>query len=131
MAVWNRPHGSVNISPSVDMSVRRSPPSAGGDRGSERGESGRSPGTSKWNKIAHRLWSMVTLNRRGRPLVSHEVVVELIGATTSRSGLSVRAELDRGSYPKGIEISDDQLAAAGVKKHDFHGEWNYDLRPSR
>ncbi len=87
------------------------------------------PGTSKWNKIEHRLWSMVTLNWRGRPLVSHEVVVELIGATTSRTGLSVRAELDRGFYPKGIKINDDQLAAAGVEKHAFHGEWNYDLRP--
>lgn len=89
------------------------------------------PGTSKWNKIEHRLWSMVTMNWRGRPLVSHEVVVELIGATTSRTGLSVKAELDRGSYPKGIKISDDQLAAAGVQKHDFHGEWNYDLCPPK
>ena len=89
------------------------------------------PGTSKWNKIEHRLWSMLTLNWPGRPLVSHEVVVELIGATTSRTGLSVRAELDRGSYPKGIKISDAQLVAAGVQQHDFHGEWNYDLRPPR
>lgn len=89
------------------------------------------PGTSKWNKIEHRLWSMVTMNWRGRPLVSHEVVVELIGATTSKTGLSVRAELDRGSYPKGIKISDAQLEAAGVHGHDFHGEWNYDLSPLR
>ncbi len=74
---------------------------------------------------------MVTMNWRGRPLVSHEVVVELIGATTLRTALSFKAELDRGSYPKGIKISDDQLAAAGVHKHDFHGEWNYDLCPPK
>lgn len=79
------------------------------------------PGTSKWNKIEHRLFSMITMNWRGRPLLSHEVVVELIAATTSTTGLSVRAELDRGEYPKGNKISDAQLAAAGVRKHDFHG----------
>ena len=87
------------------------------------------PGTSKWNKIEHRLFSMITMNWRGRPLTSHEVVVELIGATTSQTGLTVRAELDRGDYPKGIQISDAQLTAAGVLPHKFHGEWNYDLRP--
>jgi hypothetical protein len=87
------------------------------------------PGTSKWNRIEHRLFSMITMNWRGRPLVSHEVVVELIAATTSTTGLSVRAELDRGEYPKGLKISDAQLAAAGVRPHDFHGEWNYDLPP--
>ncbi len=87
------------------------------------------PGTSRWNRIVHRLFSMITMNWRGRPLVSHEVVVELIAATTSTTGLSVRAELDRGEYPKGLKISDAQLAAAGVRPHDFHGEWNYDLPP--
>jgi hypothetical protein len=87
------------------------------------------PGTSKWNKIEHRLFSAITMNWRGRPLVSHEVVVELIAATTSAKGLSVRAELDRGDYPSGIKITDDQLEAAGVQGHKFHGEWNYDIRP--
>ncbi|MGH9043196.1 MAG: ISAzo13 family transposase [Acidimicrobiia bacterium] len=87
------------------------------------------PGTSKWNKIEHRLFSMITMNWRGRPLTSHEVIVELIGATTSKTGLKVQAELDRGVYPKGIKVSDAELAAAGVRPHKFHGEWNYDLRP--
>ncbi len=79
--------------------------------------------------IEHRLWSQVSMNWRGRPLISHEVVVELIGATTSKTGLKVRAELDRGVYPKGIKISPAQLAAAGVRGHEFHGEWNYDVGP--
>jgi len=85
------------------------------------------PGTSKWNKIEHRLWSAITMNWRGRTLVSHEAVVELIGATTSQTGLKVRAELDRGTYPTGVKVSDQELADAGVSKHKFHGEWNYDV----
>jgi hypothetical protein len=87
------------------------------------------PGTSKWNKIGHRVFSATTLNWRGRPLTSHEVVVDLIAATTTRTGLRVTAELDRGTYPKGIKISDDELAAAGAWGHPFHGEWNYDIAP--
>lgn len=88
------------------------------------------PGTSKFNKIEHRLWSQVTSNWRGQPLTSREVVVSLIGATTTRTGLSVHAELDEASYPAGIKVSDDQMA--DVRKllvpHDFHGDWNYTLR---
>jgi transposase len=83
------------------------------------------PGTSKWNKIEHRLWSHVSMNSRGRPLTSHEVVVNLIGATKTRTGLTVRAHLDRGSYPAGKVITDKQLAAVQLKRHKFHGEWNY------
>ena len=85
------------------------------------------PGTSKWNRIEHRLWSAVSTNWRGRPLVSHEVVVELIGATTSRTGLKVKAQLDTGTYPTGIQVTDEQLAAVPVKPHTFHGEWNYTI----
>lgn len=88
------------------------------------------PGTSKWNKVEHRVFSAITMNWRGRPLTSHEVVVELIAATTTKTGLTIQAELDRGTYPKGIKISDSELAAAGVRGHSFHGEWNYDI-PSR
>jgi hypothetical protein len=77
--------------------------------------------------IEHRLFSAIAVNWRGRPLISHEVVVEPIAATTSTKGLSVCAELDRGVYPKGIKITDGQLAAAGVRGHKFHGEWNYDI----
>jgi len=87
------------------------------------------PGTSKWNKIEHRLFSNITMNWRGRPLTTHEVVVELIAATTTRTGLTVKAELDRQIYPKGIKVSDAELAAADVRGHEFHGEWNYDLHP--
>jgi Rhodopirellula transposase DDE domain len=83
------------------------------------------PGTSKWNKIEHRLFSHISMNWRGRPLVSHEVIVELIAATTTRSGLKVRAELDQGRYPLGVKISDQELAAVPIRRHQWHGEWNY------
>jgi len=89
------------------------------------------PGTSKWNKVEHRLFSHITMNWRGRPLTSHEAVVELIAATTTRTGLTVQAELDRSPYPKGIKISDAELAAVGVHGHKFHGEWNYDIQPQQ
>src|SRR5579859_244938 len=87
------------------------------------------PGTSKWNKIEHRLFSHVTMNWRGRPLTSHEVIVNSIAATTTRTGLTVRAELDPGSYPTGTEISDAQLAAVPLARHRFHGDWNYTIHP--
>jgi hypothetical protein len=89
------------------------------------------PGTSKWNKIEHRLFSHITMNWRGRPLISHEVVVELIGATTTREGLQVQAERDLGSYPTKIKVSDEELAAVQIAPHAFHGEWNYTIKPAR
>ena len=85
------------------------------------------PGTSKWNKIEHRLFSHISMNWRGRPLISHEVVVQLIAAVTTRSGLKVRAELDRDKYPTGVEVTDEQIAALSLRRHAFHGEWNYDI----
>jgi len=85
------------------------------------------PGTSKFNKIEHRLFSHISMNWRGRPLTSHEVVVELIGATTTTTGLTVHAERDTATYPKGIKVSDEELASVPLKPHDFHGEWNYTL----
>jgi hypothetical protein len=87
------------------------------------------PGTSKWNKIEHRLFSAISTNWRGRPLVSHEAIVELIGATTTRTGLIVHAELDRGIYPLGVKVSDKELAAVPIRRHEFHGEWNYTVAP--
>jgi hypothetical protein len=89
------------------------------------------PGTSKWNKIEHRLFSAITSNWRGRPLTSHQVVVDLIGATTTRTGLTVHAEADTNSYPRGIKISDAQMAAIApqLKPDKFHGEWNYTIKP--
>jgi transposase len=87
------------------------------------------PGTSKWNKIEHRLFSHITLNWRGRPLTSHEVIVNTIAATTTATGLTVRAGLDPGSYPQGVKVSDEQMAALPLTKHDWHGDWNYTLRP--
>jgi hypothetical protein len=87
------------------------------------------PGTSKWNKIEHRLFSAISTNWRGRPLVSHEAIVELIGATTTRTGLTVQAELDRGVYPLGVKVSDKELAAVPIRRHEFHGEWNYTVAP--
>jgi len=87
------------------------------------------PGTSKWNKIEHRLFAHISMNWRGRPLVSHEVIVELIGATTTRTGLTVQAVRDTGSYPTKIKVSDEELAAAHLTPHAFHGEWNYTINP--
>jgi hypothetical protein len=88
------------------------------------------PGTSKWNKIEHRLFSHVTMNWRGRPLTSHEVVVQTIAATTTRTGLTVHAELDPGRYPDGVKVSDAQMAALPISRHPFHGDWNYTLYPT-
>lgn len=88
------------------------------------------PGTSKWNKIEHRLWSAVSSNWRGRPLVSHEVVVNLIGATTNSKGLKVHAHLDTGYYPEGLKITKAQVEALPLTAHRFHGDWNYTVRPA-
>jgi len=87
------------------------------------------PGTSKWNKIEHRLFSHITMNWRGRPLASHDVIVSAIAATTTRAGLTVRAGLDPGSYPEGAKVSDEQIAALPLDRHEWHGDWNYTLRP--
>jgi Rhodopirellula transposase DDE domain len=88
------------------------------------------PGTSKWNKIEHRMFCHITQNWRGRPLVSHEVIIQLIANTTTKSGLKIRAELDPRRYPTGTQISDVELASLNLKRSDFHGEWNYTLLPS-
>ena len=87
------------------------------------------PGTSKWNKIEHRLFSHISMNWRGRPLTSHQVIIDLIGATTTRTGLTVHAELDNSIYPTGIKISDTEMAALPIDRHEFHGDWNYTLKP--
>jgi transposase len=89
------------------------------------------PGTSKWNKIEHRLFCHVTRNWRGQPLQSYEIVVSLIGSTTTESGLIVHAELDASTYKKGRKVSDKELAAVNMKPSRFHGEWNYVIRPNR
>jgi len=87
------------------------------------------PGTSKWNKIEHRLFCHITQNWRGKPLVSHEVIVNLIANTTTKKGLKVRAELDTNRYETGVKVTDTQLAAVRLKKADFHGDWNYIILP--
>jgi hypothetical protein len=87
------------------------------------------PGTSKWNKIEHRLFSAITQNWRGKPLVSHEVVVNLIGATTTETGLKVKSELDTNQYPAGRIVSDDELSTIHIRRDIFHGDWNYALLP--
>ena len=87
------------------------------------------PGTSKWNKIEHRLFSHITMNWRGRPLTSHEVVVNSIAATVTRTGLTVHAELDPASYPAGEKVTDAETDALPLTRHDWHGDWNYTLRP--
>jgi hypothetical protein len=87
------------------------------------------PGTSKWNKIEHRMFSHISMNWRGRPLVSHDVVVQLIGATTTRQGLKIQATLDEGEYPTKIKVTDDEMEALPLTPHAFHGNWNYTLTP--
>ncbi|MCX4515830.1 ISAzo13 family transposase [Streptomyces sp. NBC_01619] len=87
------------------------------------------PGTSKWNKVEHRLFSHITMNWRGRPLTSHEVIVNSIAATTTRTGLRVHAELDTGAYPTGLRVGDRQMDALPLTRHTWHGDWNYTLRP--
>ena len=87
------------------------------------------PGTSKWNKIEHRLFSHISMNWRGRPLTSHEVVVNLIAATTTKAGLKVHAERDRGSYPTSLGVSDADMDQICLAPHPFHGAWNYTISP--
>jgi len=88
------------------------------------------PGTSKWNKIEHRLFCHVTRNWRGRPLETYEIVVNLIGSTTTESGLTVHAELDAGKYEKGRKVTDEEFAVVNIRPSRFHGEWNYVIRPN-
>ena len=87
------------------------------------------PGTSKWNKIEHRLFSFITQNWRGRPLLSHETIVNLIAGTTTRTGLVVRSALDTGEYPTKVKVTDEELGSLHLKRHPFHGEWNYTISP--
>ena len=89
------------------------------------------PGTSKWNKIEHRLFAHITQNWRGCPLLSHEVIVNRIASTATQQGLTVQAELDTGKYPTGIKVSDTELAVVNLVQDDFHGEWNYTIAPGR
>jgi len=89
------------------------------------------PGTSKWNKIEHRLFSFITKNWRGKPLDSHATIVKLIASTKTNAGLKVYCELDDREYEKGIKVSDEQMSKLNIKRHEFHGDWNYTLRPQR
>ena len=88
------------------------------------------PGTSKWNKIEHRMFSHISKNWRGRPLVSLAVIISLIGSTTTKKGLRVRCGLDTNEYEKGIKVSDEELEELNISRHEFHGEWNYWVSPS-
>lgn len=87
------------------------------------------PGTSKWNKIEHRLFSYISQNWRGKPLVSHEVIINLIAATTTAKGLTVKCRLDKGKYPKGIKVTDKEMDNVHIVRSNFHGDWNYTIKP--
>ncbi len=89
------------------------------------------PGTSKWNKIEHRLFSQISMNWRGRPLISHDVIVSLIAATTTKTGLKVKAALDKGCYQTKVKVTDEQMKTIRLKQHEFHGEWNYTIKPRK
>ena len=87
------------------------------------------PGTSKWNKIEHRLFSFITQNWRARPLVSYQTIVQLIAATTTDTGLKVQCEIDPNTYPAGVKVTDAEMDAINIQRHEFHGDWNYTIRP--
>ena len=89
------------------------------------------PGTSKWNKIEHRMFCWITENWRGRPLVSREAVVRLVANTTTRQGLAIQAELDEGEYPLGVKVGDEEMASVNIRRCKFHGEWNYVVLPNQ
>lgn len=89
------------------------------------------PGTSKWNKIEHRLFSFISTNWRGKPLTSYQVIINLIASTTTKTGLKIRARLDKKKYEKGIKISDDEMKKIKLIKNKFHGEWNYTIKPKK
>jgi hypothetical protein len=89
------------------------------------------PGTSKWNKIEHRLFSHIRIHWRGKPLISHEVIIQLIAATTTRTGLRVTARGDRGKYPDNIKATEEEMARLNLVRSEFHGDWNYALKPRR
>jgi Rhodopirellula transposase DDE domain len=89
------------------------------------------PGTSKWNKVEHRLFAFITMNWRGKPLASHQVIVQLIGSTTTETGLKVCCELDANLYPKAIKVSDEEMLAINITRDQFHGEWNYTISPKQ
>jgi Rhodopirellula transposase DDE domain len=87
------------------------------------------PGTSKWNRIEHRLFAYISQNWRGKPLVSHQVIIQLIGATTTDTGLTVTCDIDQSRYPKGVKVSDAELATLNIQRHTFQGDWNYTISP--
>jgi hypothetical protein len=89
------------------------------------------PGTSKWNKVEHRLFCFITQNWRGRPLVSHQAIVNLIAGTTTRNGLIVKAALDTATYETGLKVSDEHMATLALTPAKFHGNWNYNITPRR
>jgi predicted RNA-binding protein Jag len=89
------------------------------------------PGTSKWNKIEHRMFSQISINWRGKPLTSFETIINLIGATTTKKGLKIKANLDCNKYEKGIKVSDKEMKEVNLKRHQFHGEWNYTISPGK
>jgi len=89
------------------------------------------PGASKWNRIEHRLFAFITQNWRGKPLVSHQVIVQLIGSTTTDTGLKVGCEIDGNLYPRGVKVSAQEMNAVNISHDEFHGDWNYTISPNQ
>ena len=112
LKLWKRELQCLAVEPGIDIVVHHLP-----------------PGTSKWNKIEHRLFSFITMNWKAQPLVSYRVIVDLIGATKTSTGLTVHCELDSNEYPKGIVVSDQEMDALHITRDAFHGDWNYTLHP--
>ena len=86
---------------------------------------------TQWNRIEHRLFAFITMNWRGKPLVSHQVIVQLIGSTTTETGLKVCCEIDGNLYPKGLKVTDQEIQAINISRNEFHGEWNYSIAPNQ
>jgi hypothetical protein len=89
------------------------------------------PGTSKWNKIEHRLFSFISINWRGKPLLTYQTIINLISATKTKTGLTIKARLHKKTYKKGIKVSKEEMEKINIHKNKFHGEWNYTIKPTR
>jgi Rhodopirellula transposase DDE domain/Cytochrome C biogenesis protein len=104
---------------------------SGADLARCRGRSGHPPGTSKWNRMEHRLFAFITPNWRGKPLMTHQVIIQLIASTTTQTGLTVQGRLDQNTYQTGTKVSDDQIARLNITPAEFHGQWNYTIAPRK
>ena len=133
-ALWEKPHETADAGGSNGYRTRlwkRELQRLADESGLTIGVCHLPPGTSKWNKIEHRMFCHISQNWRGRPLINLETVVNLIANTQTSKGLTIQSALDQGTYEKGIKISDEEMAGLCIRPDDFHGEWNYSVHPRK